>query len=142
MVTLGRRWYLVAWDLSRHDWRTFRVDRVVEPSVTGARFRPRELPAPDAAAFVRQQLASIPTRYDVDVVIRAAAAEVVPVTGRWAQVDPIDDESCRLRMSVDDLSWPAMLLGVIGAEFDVVSPTELTERLRRTSDLFLRSIGA
>ncbi|MGH8964439.1 MAG: helix-turn-helix transcriptional regulator, partial [Actinomycetes bacterium] len=55
LVSLGRRWYLVAYDLLRHDWRSFRLDRVVDGGArrTGARFRPRELPAEDAAAFVR-----------------------------------------------------------------------------------------
>src|SRR5690606_19930835 len=55
LVSLGSRWYLVAWDTERHDWRTFRVDRLTEPAVTGVRFRPRELPASDAAQFVRDQ---------------------------------------------------------------------------------------
>src|SRR5438270_224031 len=53
LVPLGRRWYLVAYDLHRHDWRSFRLDRLDAPQRTGARFRPRELPADDAAAFVR-----------------------------------------------------------------------------------------
>src|SRR5438128_2030963 len=53
LVPLGRRWYLVAYDLHRHDWRSFRLDRLAAPRRTGARFRPRELPAEDAAAYVR-----------------------------------------------------------------------------------------
>ena len=53
LVSLGRRWYLVAWDLDRADWRSFRVDRLTDPVATGARFRPREMPGGDAAAFVR-----------------------------------------------------------------------------------------
>src|SRR6202789_477064 len=52
MVSLGRRWYLVGYDLDRQAWRSFRLDRLNEPAGTGARFRPRELPAEDAAAFV------------------------------------------------------------------------------------------
>ena len=54
---LGRRWYLVAYDLHRHGWRSFRLDRLDAPRATGARFRPRELPADDAAAFVRAGIA-------------------------------------------------------------------------------------
>ncbi|MER5820439.1 transcriptional regulator [Streptomyces californicus] len=51
LVSAGQRWYLVAYDLGREDWRTFRVDRVGEPYATGARFAPRPLPVegpPDA----------------------------------------------------------------------------------------------
>ena len=44
LVTARRRWYLVAWDLLRHDWRMFRLDRVREPLLAGSRFTPREIP--------------------------------------------------------------------------------------------------
>src|SRR5436189_169284 len=52
LVNHGRRWYLVAWDIGREDWRTFRVDRLAKPASTGRRFAPRGLPAKDAAAYV------------------------------------------------------------------------------------------
>lgn len=52
LVNLGRRWYLLAWDCDREDWRTFRVDRLSRASPAGARFSPRPLPAPDAASYV------------------------------------------------------------------------------------------
>src|ERR687890_151216 len=35
LVNLGRRWYLVAWDRRREDWRTFRVDRLDRPAAAG-----------------------------------------------------------------------------------------------------------
>ncbi|WP_129664446.1 helix-turn-helix transcriptional regulator [Phytoactinopolyspora endophytica] len=139
MVSLGRRWYLVAWDLGRADWRTFRVDRLVDPFPTGVRFQPRELPSSDAATFVRESLASIPTQYQVEVVIQAPAADVANVVRQWATVEPIDDASCRMLMNVDDLSWPALVLGALGAEFDVVNPPELRAHLRTTAALFSRS---
>ena len=46
LVLLGRCWYLVAWDLARHDWRTFRIDRMGPPRRPGRHFAPRRLPAP------------------------------------------------------------------------------------------------
>src|SRR5213079_473058 len=52
LVNLGRRWYLVAWDRRRADWRSFRVDRLAKPASTGTRFVARRLPANDAAAYV------------------------------------------------------------------------------------------
>ena len=60
LVSLGRRWYLVAYDLDRGDWRSFRVDRISAPMTTGARFRQRDLPAEDAAAFVQAGIRSMP----------------------------------------------------------------------------------
>ncbi len=51
LVSWGRRWYLVAWDLDRADWRSFRLDRLHPRLPTGPRFTPRQLPDGDAAAF-------------------------------------------------------------------------------------------
>ena len=138
LVSRGRRWYLVAWDVERHDWRTFRVDRLTDPVATGARFRPRELPAEDAAAFVHERLAAVPTRYRVVVDIHAPAAEVERQVSTWGTVEPAGEASCRLTMNVDTLDWPAFMLGSIGAEFDVVEPAELRDYLREMGELFLR----
>ena len=52
VVHRGGRWYLLAWDLERDDWRTFRVDRLAPRTPTGPRFTPREVPGGDVAAFV------------------------------------------------------------------------------------------
>ena len=136
LVSLGRRWYLVAWDVERHDWRTFRVDRLHDPEATGARFRQRELPGGDAAAFVRDRLASVPTRYEVVVDVAASVAEVEAVVGRWGAVEPTGESSCRLTMNVDDLSWPTMVMGVVGADFTVVRPAELRDHIRSVGQLF------
>ena len=139
LVTLGRRWYLVAWDVEREAWRTFRVDRLSDPRSTRYRFEQREVPGGDAAAFVSDQLESIPTRFAVAVDIRAAASDVEAVVGRWGSVEPRTEGSCRLRMNVDEFDWPALVLGATGAEFEVVEPPELREHLRRLGELFVRS---
>ena len=67
LVSLGRRWYLVAYDRDRQDWRSFRVDRICDPATTGQRFRPRELPAEDALSFVQAGIRGMPQRYAVRV---------------------------------------------------------------------------
>jgi predicted DNA-binding transcriptional regulator YafY len=135
LVSMGRRWYLVAWDTDRADWRTFRVDRLTDPAATGARFRPRELPEGDAAAFVRKQIAAIPTRYQVEVVIHAPARAVSRVVGRWATVDVVDAGTCRMRMNTDTLDWPVMVLAAVGAPFEGAEPAELRERIRAVGRL-------
>jgi predicted DNA-binding transcriptional regulator YafY len=142
LVSLGRRWYLVAWDVERHDWRTFRVDRLTGPRATGARFRQRELPGGDAAAFVRDRISSMPTQYQVVVEMRAPAADVKRVVSRWGTVERVDDRSCRLLMSVDSLEWPALVLATVGADFHVVQPPELRDYLRTTADLLARNTSS
>ncbi|MEV8509358.1 YafY family protein [Actinoplanes sp. NPDC051475] len=138
LVALGRRWYLIAWDLDRADWRSFRVDRLTNPSLTGARFRPRDIPGGDPVAWMRQRLAAVPSRHDVSVVLALPAAAVRQQVGHWASVEAVTDDTCRIRMSVDDLGWPVMILGVLDADFTIESPPELHERARQAADTLLR----
>ncbi len=137
LVSLGRRWYLIAYDLDRHDWRTFRVDRLTDPHPTGARFRQRQLPGDDPVAFVQRSISSTPTAYAVEVVVQAPAAVVEGVVHQWGEVEPLGDDACRLRMGVDHLEWPAMVLGAVGAPFTVVGPPELVAYLRDVGERFL-----
>ena len=139
LVALGHRWYLVAFDLGRNDWRSFRVDRFDNLRTTGMRFSPRELPAEDAVAFVRAGLDNLPTRRRVEVLVHAPAATVTSVVGRWATVYEVDATTCRLRMTVENLDWPALTLGAVGANFEVIRPPELLDRIRELGELFTRN---
>ena len=143
LVSLGRRWYLVAYDLQRQDWRSFRLDRLEQPRNTGARFTPRQLPAKDAAAFVRAGIANIPgLSHSVEVLIHAPAATVRGSVGQWATIEEVDADRCLLRMTVDNLNWTALTLGTVGAEFEVVKPPELLAQLREWAGRFSRATGA
>ncbi len=82
LVTTGRRWYLVAWDQRRDDWRTFRLDRLRKPRLAGKRFRPREIPGGDAASFVATSLGSTPRHEEATLSISAAFTELEDVL-RW-----------------------------------------------------------
>jgi len=139
LVTLGYRWYLVGYDLDRHGWRSFRVDRLSAPRSTGARFRPRELPAADAAAFVRAGIDNMRAAYDVEVIAPAPAAAVRGRIGRWSSVEDIGANRCRVRMSADSLDWPLMALGALGADFQVISPPELLDRVHDWGRRFSRA---
>jgi predicted DNA-binding transcriptional regulator YafY len=141
LVPIGRRWYLLAFDLTRHDWRSFRVDRLEQPTATGARFRPREVPGGDPAAYVRSAINSVPGRYEIVVDVEAPAASVRAVVGHWGQVEETGEATSVLRMSIDSLDWPAMVLGSVGAEFTVRQPDELVEYLRSMGQRFVRSTG-
>jgi predicted DNA-binding transcriptional regulator YafY len=130
LVPAGRRWYLVAYDVDRGDWRSFRLDRVSRPAGTGARFAPRPLPADDAAAFVRAGIeAAFPT-VQVQARVHAPADDVRQRIGRWAGVEALDAGSCRVTMAAENLDWAVFALGVTGAEIDHVAPAELLEQLR------------
>ncbi|GAA0361060.1 YafY family protein [Microbispora corallina] len=139
LVCLGRRWYLVAYDLTRHDWRSFRVDRLTAPNGAGSRFRPRELPAADAAEFVRSGLDNLPRPYRVEVLVDAPAATVRERIGRWSTVEEVDAEHCRVRITADSLDWPTMALGVLDADFHVLDPPELLEQIHNWGARFTRA---
>jgi predicted DNA-binding transcriptional regulator YafY len=139
MVLLGRRWYLVGYDLTRHDWRSFRLDRLTTPRGTGVPFRPRSLPAADAAAFVRAGLNTITPAYDVEVLVGAPAVDVRQRIGQWCTVEEAGATRCRVRMTGDSLDWPVMALGMAGAEFRVISPPELLDRVHDWGRRFSRA---
>lgn len=138
LVSIGRRWYLVAFDRDRQDWRSFRVDRIAEPQTSGQRFRPRALPADDAPAFVRAGIETMSQKYDVRVRVALDAETVAAHVGRWAEVVPAAD-GCELRMSTDDLGWPLMILAQLDGEFTVDSPPELRDLVASAADRFGRS---
>ena len=138
MVSMGRRWYLVAYDRTRQDWRSFRVDRISEPRTSGQRFRPRELPAADALSFVQAGIRRMPQRYDVRVVLDASVEQVAALVGRWGRATGTDGRAV-LEMHVDSLEWPLMVLANAEAEFTVQSPPELAEAVSRVASRFARA---
>jgi predicted DNA-binding transcriptional regulator YafY len=130
LVNLGRRWYLVAWDRRREDWRSFRVDRLTKPASSGVRFAARTLPAKDAAAYVSQSITRAPNRYEARVTLRAPAEEISPrFPAQWGTVEPIDSHSCEYRTGDDDLRWLALRIAMLDVEFVVHEPPELAEHL-------------
>ncbi|GAB2959338.1 YafY family protein [Micromonospora polyrhachis] len=141
LVWLGRRWYLVAYDLTRHDWRSFRVDRLTTPQGTGFRFRPRDLPATDAAAFVRARLDSLPRSYRVEVLVNAPAARVQERIGNWSRIEEVDAEHCRVNLTTDSLDWVILALGTLRADFQVISPPELLHQVHDWGARFTRAEG-
>jgi predicted DNA-binding transcriptional regulator YafY len=143
LVNHGRRWYLVAWDRGRDDWRTFRIDRLRTPASTGVRFTPRRLPARDAAAYVQQSITSAPTRFEARVTLRAPLEEVKGrVPGHWGSLAAIDDGTCEFRTGDDDLAWLALRVAMLGVDFEVHEPPELREELRALATRLSRAGGS
>ena len=128
LVSADRRWYLVAWDKRRVDWRTFRVDRLSEPRLAGPRFAPRELPAADAAAFVAQSLQATPKDHEASVVVHVPA-ERLQAVAHWfqAELEAVDHQTCRLFLrseSLPALAWMVAVLAVHG-EIDIEPGTRV-----------------
>ncbi len=141
MVALGGRWYLVAYDLTRHDWRSFRLDRLTGPAATGAHFRPRPLPAEDAATFV-QTTSRAPAPYTVEARVHASASQIRQAVGQWATVEPLDHDTCRITMTSTSLDWPTQALGNVGAEFEVLGPPEFAAHIHEWGARFIRATTA
>jgi predicted DNA-binding transcriptional regulator YafY len=142
LVHLGRRWYLLAWDGERGDWRSFRLDRLSEPVPTHTRFMPREPPQPNPAGYVAAHLSSAPYRYQARVILHAPAAQVAArAPEHWGTVEPLGDDACEYRTADDSLDWLALRIGMLGADFEVLEPPELAERYRALSDRFARAAG-
>ncbi|MGZ3099682.1 helix-turn-helix transcriptional regulator [Streptomyces sp. H62] len=133
LVSTGRRWYLVAYDLDREDWRTFRVDRVSEPSATGARFAPRELPTGSAAEYLRRSMQRQAGSYGIVVAFDAPAEVVAARLPQWLGAPEAADDgaSCVLRATVSDsVEWMALRLAMLDVDFRVRAPVELVECVR------------
>ncbi|MYS82316.1 helix-turn-helix transcriptional regulator [Embleya scabrispora] len=150
LVSAGRRWYFVAWDVDRADWRTFRVDRMHEPRPTGARCPERSLPDPDAAAYVERTLHTSAPVHRADVTLYAPAEHVAARLGDALAGDAgpggprlraLDAGSCRLTGYADTLDWLALRLSMLGCEFEVHEPPELREHLRALGGRVTRAAG-
>jgi biotin operon repressor len=130
LLTWGGRWYLVAWDLDRADWRTFRADRLAPRVPTGPRFTRRELPGGDVATFVAGRFRGAggsgewPCRGEV--ILDRPAAEVSRYAGDGV-VEALGPHRCRLLLG--SWSWVSLAgsLGRFDADMEVVGPAELTE---------------
>ena len=128
LVNVGNRYYLVAFDLDRDDWRSFRVDRALNPSPRALRFAPREVPGGDAAAFVRVGLRGS-GQPEVSARIQASAEKLEPLIGRWFQIQQIGENRCLVRTENMDLRWAAFGLAMSEARVSEVYPRELRKLL-------------
>ncbi|MFG2882359.1 helix-turn-helix transcriptional regulator [Streptomyces sp. NPDC048297] len=148
LVSTGRRWYLVAYDLDRDDWRTFRVDRVNDPFATGVRFAPRELPEGDAAQYLRRSIRRRQETYAFAVRFAAPAETVSTRVPQWIGAPEPEGEdeggdTCVLRgTSGDPVEWLAVRLAMAGCEFTVLEPGELVESVRELGGRLSRAGGA
>ena len=134
LVSAGRRWYLVGWDVRRADWRTFRLDRLDAPRLGGVRFRPRALPADDAAAFVAASISSMPVAYETTVMVGGPVDDVRRLI-RYADTDlaAVDETHARVRIRAENQTWALTVIAMLATAFDVriEHPEELGSEVAR-----------
>ena len=141
LVHTGYRWYLVAWDVARKDWRTFRIDRIEGKPKTSVRFKPRKPPEGDFAKFASKSLSQISYPFRATVTlhapVEALAKKIPPAAG---ELEAIDEKSCTLRTGWHSLEGIAIHLVWLGIDFEVREPSELVEQLRNLRDRIGRAI--
>ncbi|MBF6170783.1 helix-turn-helix transcriptional regulator [Nocardia blacklockiae] len=135
VVNVRRHWYLVAWDVARADWRSFRVDRLRPKTPTGPRFTPRELPGGDVVAYLSRRLSEEAWTWRATVTLHRPAAELTDrIWPGMGVLEAVDDTSCLLHVGADSpwsLTWMITSLDV---DFTVHEPPELVEAVRALSD--------
>ncbi|MEU6387962.1 WYL domain-containing protein [Streptomyces sp. NPDC046939] len=146
LVTWAHRWYLVAWDLDREDWRIFRADRVRPRTPTGPRFAAREVPGGSVSAFVTSRFrgndgTSTDWPCQGEVILHLPAADVVPFAGDGI-VEELGPRRCRLTLGSWSWTGLASALGFFGADIEVVGPPELRTAFAELAARYARAANA
>lgn len=128
----GANWYLLAWDTARQNWRTFRLDRIVDPIPTGARFTARRLPHGDIEAYMQHALTVSPFLHHARVVVHAPVEALEPHMA-WVGGMPeaVDEGRTRIETGANSLDALAVWLACLGHDFEIESPRELVGHLAR-----------
>ncbi|WP_169948561.1 YafY family protein [Microbispora sp. H11081] len=138
LVFTGRRWYLLAWDVDRRDWRTFRADRVRPRVPNGPRFTPREPPADDVAAHVVRGTGSTAWRHQAVVrlyaPIEVMGARLTPAAGLLRADGP---DACVLETGGDSPHDLTAFLTSLDVPFTVLDPPGLRAHLRALGERYL-----
>ncbi|WP_425953904.1 helix-turn-helix transcriptional regulator [Xylanimonas sp. McL0601] len=138
LVSWGARWYLMAWDLDRADWRVFRVDRMQPRPPTGARFTPRELPE-DPVDRVRRAVGAAAWAYRARVLVHAPADVVARRMPVPFAPEPAGQDACVLDVGADDPDVLARWLALLGLPLEVLDGDELRGALGRLARILARA---
>lgn len=143
LVNDRRRWYLVAFDTDRDDWRTFRVDRIVPRPPAGPRFTPRRLP-PDQeiTAQVARGVGEATWRYRARVIVHAPAAHVQGRLPIPVEVEALGENKCAFEPGSDHPEMLALYLGMLDADFVIVDSPELVDVLRKLTRRYQNAIDS
>jgi predicted DNA-binding transcriptional regulator YafY len=142
LVNFGRHWYLVAWDVDRDDWRTFRIDRLSPRTPTGPRFKPRAAPDGDVTAYLTRRLSTGPWPATTTVTVHQPAEVVAQrIWPGMGVVEALSDSECLLHLGAPthaDLAW---MVTAGGFDFTAAGPPEFIDALRTLGERCLRAIS-
>lgn len=140
LVSSGRRWYLLAWDRSREDWRLFRADRI-QSLRCGAGFAPREFPE-DVAGYVQRSLSQGMTGDVLRARLHGSAEALAPGLPPWCGVlEHIDEHSCLLHVRGETAEDFIALLALTGVEFELLGAEERLPQLRAVAERLARALA-
>ncbi len=143
LVHTGARWYLVAWDRVRDDWRTFRVDRIADVPAAAGAFTPRVVPGGDLADYVSRSVTSAPYPIRAKVRLHAPRARVAAkVPARAVRLVADGPDRCVLEAGGPSLEWVAVYLAALGEELEVIEPPALVDTLAQLAGRLLRASAA
>lgn len=138
LVTTGRRWYLLAYDRDKLDWRSLRLDRMSEVAAAGTTFTPRE--APDAADYVQRAISTSPYRYVARVRYQAPRDVVAPhFPPGSAQIEDDGADACIVTAGADDPERMALYFAMVDADFEILEPPEVAAAMTVVADRLRRS---
>ena len=141
LANYGRRWYLVAWDSDRGDWRSFRVDRLHGAPVHGAPFTPREIP-PDVAARLERGIAYAPFPCRITLRLAGGLAELQAALPLWCGVLEADSAThSLLRVGAETPQTLLAQVLMVGRPFDVVDGAPMLPELRQALAALKKSLG-
>jgi predicted DNA-binding transcriptional regulator YafY len=142
LVNWGSRWYLLAWDLDRDDWRIFRVDRIVPRPPTGVRFRRRAIPEDAVVERVIGQVSQVAWQYRARILVHAPADVVAAKIPTAVDLEPVAADTCRLEVGSDDPDAFALWLTQLGVDLEVLEGVDLAAAFARLAARLSRAAGA
>ena len=142
LAVVDQRFYLVAFDRTRADWRTFRVDRITSTSGAGSHFAPRQLPYDDVVVYLQRQFKEIRRQYIVRARVEASAEAVSETVGEYARATPVGSEACEVEVPTDDLEWAVFALGGLGIPFRVEGPPAAVDHFREWAERLAKAVTA
>jgi predicted DNA-binding transcriptional regulator YafY len=143
LVHTGRVWYLVAWDVNREDWRTFRVDRIDGKAGVhgGARFTPREAPPGGFEAYVSRAIAASAYRHRARIRIDEPIAHAKGHIPSWIGVfEACGEAQTVITLGAETLEALTALIVHVGVDFELLEPAELAANIRAVSERLARGL--
>jgi predicted DNA-binding transcriptional regulator YafY len=140
LVFTQGRWFLVAWDIARNAWRTFRADRLRPRTTGGRQFLPRPEPDDDLVAYVSRSLGTAMWQFRATARVRASAVELAARVPAAVVIEALDEQWCLAHVGAESPAMLALWLGMLDADFTIVQcPAELTRELDKLARRYSRA---